>query len=75
MPDGRLIRTTDKHRGGAGQVAYIVAVSDSDKAIELIRKKVVAAGDVVEDLGRVSQELLNSLRLEAGEFMPMGEKP
>jgi hypothetical protein len=74
MWGGRLIRVRSKHRGGAYQVAYIVAVSESNEAIELVRKKAAAADDVVEDLGHVSQELLNSLHLEPGAFMPMGDK-
>lgn len=67
MHSGRLIRVS-KYRRDPHAVAYIVAVVDPDKAIELIRAKVTTSGDDVEDLGRVSDALLTSLKLETGQF-------
>ena len=67
MHNGRLIRVS-KYRGDPDSVAYIVAIADPSKAIELIRAKAATAGDDVEDLGRVSDALLISLKLEAGQF-------
>jgi hypothetical protein len=65
---GRLIRTTND-REPPKSIAYIVAISDPADAIEMIRSKVADPDDKVEDIGRVSEELLKALRLEPGGFM------
>ena len=49
--------------------AYIVAIADAAKAIEVIRAKAAAPSDEIEDLGRVSDTLLLALKLAAGQFM------
>ncbi len=54
MHNGRLIRVS-KYRGDPHAAAYIVALADPAKAIELIRVQASSLGDEVEDLGRVSQ--------------------
>jgi hypothetical protein len=69
MHYGRLIRVS-RYRGDPRAIAYIVAVAESADAVELIRTQVAAADDEVEDLGRVSDALLVSLKLESGQFMP-----
>jgi hypothetical protein len=71
---GRLIRTSD-NRGTRKAVAYIVALSDATQAIELIRSKVGAPDDTVEDMGRVSEELLKALRLRPGGFVRADGRP
>jgi hypothetical protein len=68
MDNGRLVRVR-KHRGDRNAVSYIVAVADSGNAIELIRSQMADPGDEVEDLGRVSDTLLETLRLGFGQFM------
>lgn len=68
MHNGRLIRVGKYHRDPRG-AAYIVAVADPTKAIELVRAKAAAPGDEIEDLGRVSDALLVTLKLSTGKFM------
>lgn len=67
MDHGRLIRVR-KQNGDSGAGAYIVALPDSGKAIALIKNKVAAHGDTVEDLGRVSDALLIAMKLQPGSF-------
>jgi hypothetical protein len=47
-------------------VSYIVAINDVQTAIEIIRRK-VGLDSNIEDLGRVSDALLNYLHLRDGE--------
>lgn len=69
MPEGRLIRVK-KHDGDAkATLAYLVALSEKDKAIALIRRKAADPEDQVEDLGRVSEALLITLGVPNGEFI------
>jgi hypothetical protein len=68
MENGRLIRVS-KYRGDPKAVAYIVAVAESAKAIELIRSEVAQLGDEIEDLGRVSDALLIAMKIEPGSFV------
>jgi hypothetical protein len=68
MAPGRLIRVK-KYRGDPKAVAYIVALTEKNSAEDLIRQKVAAAGDEVEDLGRVSEALLQALSLAPGDFV------
>ncbi len=67
MGYGRLIRVS-KRRGDPNAVAYVVAVPDPAKAIDLIRNEVGTLDDEVDDLGRVSDALLNALNLASGKF-------
>jgi hypothetical protein len=64
---GRLIRKS-AFRGDSKSTAYIVAVDDAAKAIELIKQNVAEPGDDIDDLGRVSDGLLQALSLPAGSF-------
>jgi hypothetical protein len=64
---GRLIRVKNR-RGDADAVVYVVAEPDPAKAMDIIK----AAGlgdDDLEDLGRVSEAVLNALALQPGQFM------
>ena len=58
-----------KYRDDPNRVAYIVALADAARAMELIRAQAAAPGDDVEDLGRVSEALLMTLNLGTGQFM------
>jgi hypothetical protein len=68
MGEGRLIRVS-KYRGDPQAVAYVVAMPDKVRAIELIKQK--AAGDEIEDLGKVSEALMTAMSLAPGEFIPI----
>jgi hypothetical protein len=68
MDFGRLIRVR-KIRGASNSIAYIVAIREPAKAIELIMTKEAAAEDEVEDLGRVSDALLKALKLQPGDYV------
>jgi hypothetical protein len=70
MGAGRLIRVS-KYRGDAEAVAYIVAVPDKATAIEIVRSKVASSSYEIEDLGPVSEALINAMSLEPGSFTPM----
>ena len=59
MEDGRLIRV-GKYRGEPKAVAYIVAISNPSRAVDLIMEKAADAADV----GRVSAALLEALALQ-----------
>ena len=65
---GRLIRKS-AYRGAARSTAYIVAIDDADEAIQLIKQSVTEPGDDIQDLGRVSDGLLQALSLPAGSFV------
>jgi hypothetical protein len=67
---GRLIRV--RKRGENPQsVAYIVHEADSAKAVEIIRNIVGSIGDDIQDLGRVSEELLKAMSIGPGQFVPV----
>ncbi len=67
MPFGRLIRVS--RLGDPRTAAYIVAVPDPDRAVDLIRKQVAAPDDEIKDFGRVSNELLEALNLMPDQFV------
>jgi hypothetical protein len=71
MEDGGLIRT--RLGGAAGQIAYVVAVSGAQAAIDLIRRKATQRGVEIEDLGRVSSALLTAMKLQPGQYMRADE--
>jgi len=58
-----------KYQGDPRTTAYIVAVADPVEAIELIRSKAAAPVDEIEDLGRVSDALLTTLKLGTRQFV------
>jgi hypothetical protein len=64
---GRVVRISGR-RGDRDPIAYIVAVRESAKAIELIRENTGAAADKIEDLCRASGALLRALDLQPGDF-------
>ena len=68
LPNARLIRKTAR-QGGRSPILYIVAVSQADRAIEIIRSKAANTGDEVEDLGRVAGFLVQTFKLAPGEFI------
>jgi hypothetical protein len=68
--EGRLIRVS-KFRGDPAATSYLVAMSDKVRALELIRRHAARPDDDVEDLGRVSEALIASMRLPLGQFMPI----
>ena len=65
--DGRLIRVA-QYRGDTKAAAYVVAVSDKEAALSLIREKIGQPGCDIEDLGNVSEQLLTALSLAPGSF-------
>jgi hypothetical protein len=67
MTFGRLLRI-GTHRGDPHAVVYVVAESDAEKATEIVRNGEAKAGHEIEDLGRVSAELLVALNLKDGEY-------
>jgi hypothetical protein len=69
---GRLIRKS-AYRGDSKSTAYIVAIDDAAKAIRLIKQNVAELGDDIEDLGRVSDGLLQALNLPAGSFASLDQ--
>ncbi len=68
MHHGRLIRVS-QYRRDPNAIAYIVAIAESVRAVDLIRSKFGGVGDTIEDLGRVSGALLMALNLESGSFV------
>ena len=65
--DGRLIRVA-QYRGDPKPAAYVVAVSDKETALNLIREKIGQPSYDIEDLGNVSEQLLTALALAPGSF-------
>lgn len=65
---GRLIRV-GKYRGDREAVSYLVAAPEGDDAIKLVQNKLGLVGHTVDDLGRVSEALLQGLKLSAGEIV------
>jgi hypothetical protein len=68
MAYGRLIRTK-KHADDTKGVAYIVAGAEAAEAIAIIRTREAGSDDEIEDLGRVSEQLLETLDIPSGEFL------
>jgi hypothetical protein len=71
MEDGRLIRV--RLGGAGGSIPYIVAVSDGQKAIDLIRRDATHPDVKIDDLGRVSSQLLTAMKLQPGQYMRADE--
>jgi len=70
MGYGRLVRVTAESPGGGDlqPAVYVVAVEDPAKAIEILRAE-VHVNAKIEVLGRVSEELLNALKLAPGQLV------
>ncbi len=58
-----------RYRGDRDSVGYIVAMPDEDAALDFIRIKVAGPSDCVEDVGPVSEALLNALKLSLGQYV------
>jgi hypothetical protein len=67
MMFGRLIRVRE-HRRDPEAAIYAVAEPEVDKAIGILRIALARPHDEYEDLGRVTDALLNALRLQPGQF-------
>jgi hypothetical protein len=67
MGEGRLIRVGKS--GGKSAASYIVNEADKTTAIDIVRKSIVSLSDDIQDLGRVSEELLKAMSVEPGEFV------
>jgi hypothetical protein len=64
---GRLIRVSKS--GDKPAASYIVNETDQAAAIEIVRKAVCSPGDDIQDLGRVSEELLKAMCVAPGKFV------
>ena len=63
----RLIRVRT-HRRDADATIYVVAEPDVDKAIDILKIALARPSYEYEDLGRVTDTLLNTLSLQPGQF-------
>ena len=64
---GRCIRV-GLHRGDPGAAVYVVAESDPAKALNILRTELPDNGSDFEDVGRVTQQLVDALDLKPGQF-------
>jgi hypothetical protein len=69
---GRLIRAS-RYRGDPEARAYLVAVPDRATAIDLITANAAEPGYEIEDLGRVSEDLIAAMTLPPGKFVSVDE--
>ena len=67
MALGRLIRVRN-YRGDPAAIMYVVATSELDAAIELLKNALSTPNLDYEDLGRVNDSLIQALKLKHGEF-------
>jgi hypothetical protein len=67
MGFGRLIRVRT-HRGDSEVTIYVVAEAEAEKAIYILKLALVRPNDEYEDLGRVSDTVLDALSLQPGQF-------
>jgi hypothetical protein len=67
MGFGRLIRVR-AHRSDAEATIYVVAEAEVEKAIDILKIALARPNYEYEDLGRVTDTLLNTLRLQPGQF-------
>jgi hypothetical protein len=74
MGFGRLVRVS-RRCGDPSAVVYVVAIAEAAKAVEFIRQKLGQHGDEIEDLGHVSDALMQSLSLAPGAFMRADDLP
>lgn len=72
MAWGKLIRIK-RDRGNQSAISYIVAVPDAAAAIDLIRRYCAEPDDTIEDRGRVSEELLQALKLLPNQYLRVDE--
>jgi hypothetical protein len=67
MMFGRLIRVR-AHRHDPEATIYVVAEAEVEKAIDILKIALARPDDEYEDLGRVTDTLLNALSLQPGQF-------
>jgi hypothetical protein len=67
MGFGRLIRVR-AHRRDPESTIYVVAEAEIEKAIDILKVALARPHDEYEDLGRVTDTLLNALDLQPGHF-------
>ena len=69
MGPGRLIRLS--RSGDKPSATYIVCETDAAKDLEIVRDGGVADSflDDIQDLGRVSEELLKAMSIGPGQFV------
>jgi hypothetical protein len=70
MHSGRFIRVS-KFRGDLSPALYVVAIADPSEAIVLVRAQAAHPGHEVDDVGRVSDALLESMNLASGQYKRM----
>jgi len=67
MAFGRLIRVR-AHRSDVEATIYVVAEAEVEKAVDILKIALARPHDEYEDLGRVTDSLLNALGLQPGQF-------
>ena len=67
MRFGRLIRVR-AHRRDPESAIYAVAEPEVEKAVDILKIALARPNDEYEDLGRVTDTLLNALGLQPGQF-------
>jgi hypothetical protein len=67
MGFGRLISIED-WRGDPSDIVYVVAEPDPAKAIDVLKAAGLGHDAEFEDLGRVTEALLNEMALQPGQF-------
>ncbi len=67
MGFGRLIRVRG-HRSDPESAVFVVAEAEVEKAIDILKIALGRPLDEYEDLGRVTDTLLNALGLQPGQF-------
>jgi hypothetical protein len=62
---GRMLKVTSPSSGGGDDeaVLYVVGTGDPDEAMRLVRNE-IGIGSKIQDVGRVSQQLLDALWIE-----------
>jgi len=68
MAFGRMVRLGSRQTD-AGADIYVVAEADSVQAIRIVRTKLGRFDGEVEDLGRVSGDLIKALNLNPGDVI------
>jgi hypothetical protein len=57
-----------EHRRDAQATIYVVAEAEVDKAIDILKIALARSNYEYEDLGRVTETLLNAIGLQPGQF-------
>jgi hypothetical protein len=68
MGFGRIVRVGDRQSGASAHI-YVVAEADSAQALRIVRTKLAQFDGEVEDLGRVSSDLIKALNLSPGDVI------